>query len=151
MNSSGFRILGLQHIAVGGLSREPLLHLWQTLFGLTTVGEFSSVSENLKETRLELGVGECRVEIDLMEPFDAESSPRVHTPALHHIGLWVDHLEKAVSYLENRGVRFAPGGIRPGAAGHDVAFIHPRGNESHPFSGEGVLIELVQAPKSMIR
>ena len=29
------------------------------------------------------------------------------------------------------GVRFAPGGIRRGAAGHDVCFIHPRGHDAH--------------------
>ena len=47
-------------------------------------------------------------------------------------------------------MRFAPGGIRRGAAGHDVCFIHPRGNEQLPLSGEGVLIELVQAPAEVI-
>jgi lactoylglutathione lyase len=31
-----------------------------------------------------------------------------------------------------------------------VTFIHPKGNEKTPLSGEGVLIELVQAPKSVI-
>jgi hypothetical protein len=48
------------------------------------------------------------------------------------------------------GVRFAPGGIRKGAAGYDVAFIHPKGNEDSPVGGGGVLIELVQAPPDVI-
>jgi lactoylglutathione lyase len=52
--------------------------------------------------------------------------------------------------LVRQGVRFAPGGIRPGAAGYDVTFIHPKGNEQFPLSGEGVLIELVQAPADII-
>ena len=47
-------------------------------------------------------------------------------------------------------VRFTPGGIRKGAAGHDVCFIHPKGNDDTPRSGEGVLIELVQAPPDVI-
>jgi lactoylglutathione lyase len=48
-------------------------------------------------------------------------------------------------------MRFTPGGIRKGAAGHDVCFIHPRGDESSaPLGGEGVLIELVQAPAELI-
>ena len=33
----------------------------------------------------------------------------------------VDDLAAAVTWLEARGVRFTPGGIRKGAAGHDVA------------------------------
>jgi lactoylglutathione lyase len=48
-------------------------------------------------------------------------------PALNHIGLWVDKLAVAVGHLQGQGVRFAPGGIRRGASGHDVAFIHPKG------------------------
>lgn len=71
-------------------------------------------------------------------------------PALNHLGVWVDDINTAVQWLSNKGVRFAPGGIRPGAAGHDVTFIHPKGNESQPISGCGVLIELVQAPADVI-
>ena len=55
------------------------------------------------------------------------------------------------STLSYPGVRFAPGGIRKGAAGHDVAFIHPKGNDEFPVIGGGVLIELVQAPPDVIR
>jgi lactoylglutathione lyase len=51
-----------------------------------------------------------------------------------------------VKWLESSGVRFAPGGIRKGAAGYNVCFIHPKGNEQFPIGGEGVLIELVEAP-----
>lgn len=42
------------------------------------------------------------------------------------------------------------GGIRKGASGFDVCFIHPKGNDQFPLSGEGVLIELVQAPAEVI-
>jgi lactoylglutathione lyase len=149
MQKDRFRILGLQQIALGGLSREPLLLLWQDLFGLESIGEFTDVSENIKETRLRLGNGAGGIEVDIMEPIDANRSPRVHVPPLNHIALWVDRLEDAVAYLEEQGVRFASGGIRKGAAGHNVAFIHPRPDENHPISGEGVLIELVQAPDEM--
>lgn len=71
-------------------------------------------------------------------------------PALNHIGLWVDKLTAAVEHLQGQGVRFAPGGIRRGASGHDVAFIHPKGNAEAPIGGGGVLLELVQAPESMV-
>jgi lactoylglutathione lyase len=47
-------------------------------------------------------------------------------------------------------LRFAPGGIRNGAGGHDITFVHPKGNEEFPLCGEGVLIELVQAPPDII-
>ena len=56
-----------------------------------------------------------------------------------------------VTWLQAAGVRFAPGGIRKGAAGYDVTFIHPKGNDQFPIGVEGVLIELVQAPPEVVR
>jgi lactoylglutathione lyase len=85
-----------------------------------------------------------------MQPIDAAKSPKVHEPALNHVGLWVDDLRAAVVWLGERGMRFTPGGIRKGAAGYDVCFIHPKGNDASPVGGEGVLIELVQAPPDVI-
>jgi len=40
--------------------------------------------------------------------------------------------------------------IRKGASGHDICFIHPKGDGANPVGGEGVLIELVQAPRDVI-
>jgi lactoylglutathione lyase len=85
-----------------------------------------------------------------MQPIDPAARPRVHEPPLNHIGLWVDDLVAAVAWLEQRGVRFTPGGIRRGAAGHDVCFIHPKGDDARPEGGRGVLIELVQAPPDVL-
>ena len=114
------------------------------------MGDFESAKENVREDILELGTGSTKVEVDLMEPLDIEARPRVHQPALNHIGLWVDDLPRALSWLEKQGVRFTPGGIRKGASGHDICFIHPKGNEASPIGGAGVLIELVQAPEDVI-
>ena len=85
-----------------------------------------------------------------MQPLDIDKKPAVHHTPLNHIGLWVDDLPNAVSWLTEQGLRFAPGGIRPGAGGHDIIFVHPKGNAEFPFGGEGVLIELVQAPPEII-
>lgn len=145
-----FRVLGVQQIAIGGSDLEALRHLWVDLFGIERVGDFTSVSENVREDILQIGSGAGAVEIDLMEPLDPNGRPRVHEPALNHIGLWVDDLSAAVEWLGDQGVRFAPGGIRTGASGHDIAFIHPKGSEAAPVGGGGVLIELVQAPTDVI-
>eukprot|EP00037_Helgoeca_nana_P033843 m.419651 g.419651 ORF g.419651 m.419651 type:complete len:189 (-) comp31695_c0_seq1:275-841(-) len=145
-----FRVLGLQQIAIGGLDKAPLAALWQGQFGLTKVGEFASEKENVDEDILTLGKGPWKVEVDLMQPLDAEKSPKVHIPPLNHIGLWVDDIHSAVKTLSANGVRFAPGGVRVGASGHEVTFIHPKGNEASPIGGSGVLIELVQAPPEVI-
>jgi lactoylglutathione lyase len=99
----------------------------------------------------QIGKGALAVEIDLMQPIDAEKSPKVHVPQLNHFGLWVDDLGAAVEWLTRKGVRFTPGGVRKGAGGHDVCFIHPKGNDEFPLGGQGTLIELVQAPPDVIQ
>jgi lactoylglutathione lyase len=145
-----FRILGLQQVAIGGLDKHALRSLWSDLLGVPTQGTFRSERENVDEDILVLGRGAAQVELDLMQPIDPDGKPRVHEPALNHLGLWVDDLRAAVAWLSERGVRFTPGGIRKGAAGHDVCFIHPKGSEAAPQGGQGVLIELVQAPAEVI-
>lgn len=149
-NARPFRILGLQQIAIGGPDKQALRSLWVDLLGLTPVSSYRSERENVDEDILALGSGPLGVEVDLMQPIDPASKPRVDTPPLNHIGLWVDDLRAAVAWLSERGVRFAPGGIRPGATGHDICFVHPRGSDDAPVGGHGVLIELVQAPPEVI-
>lgn len=148
--SRPFRVLGLQQIAIGALDKGKLRHLWVDLLGVPVTGNFRSDRENVDEDICTLGQGAHAVEVDLMQPLDPEKKPAVHATPLNHIGLWVDDLPVAVQWLESQGLRFAPGGIRRGAAGHDICFVHPKGNEQFPFGGEGVLIELVQAPSEVV-
>jgi lactoylglutathione lyase len=140
----------VQQIALGHADKSELARLWVDLLGAKKVSDFRSERENVDEDVTVLGSGAAEVEIDLMQPLDPDKKPKVHEPALNHIGLWVDDLVAAVRWLEAQGVRFAPGGIRAGASGHDICFIHPKANDAFPLSGCGVLIELVQAPQDVI-
>jgi lactoylglutathione lyase len=146
-----FKVLGIQQIAIGGPDKHRLQKLWVDLFGLEVTGTFRSERENVDEDICALGAGPFKVEVDLMQPLDPEKKPAVHTTPLNHIGLWIDDLPAAVTWLGEQGVRFAPGGIRQGAAGFDICFVHPKGNEELPIGGEGVLIELVQAPPEVVK
>lgn len=149
MSQRPFKVLGIQQIAVGGLDKLRLRKLWVDTLGLTLSGDFQSEKENVDEDIAVAGSGPLKVEVDLMQPMDPDKRPKVHDPALNHIGLWIDDLPKAVEWLEAQGVRFTPGGIRKGAAGYDVCFIHPKGNDEFPIGSEGVLLELVQAPDAV--
>lgn len=146
MTTRPFKVLGIQQVAVGAADKSALRRLWVDTLGLTPHGNYKSEKENVDEDIVTMGSGPFTVEVDLMQPIDPEKKPRVDSPALNHIGLWVDDIDAAVSWLSEQGVRFTPGGIRPGAAGHRVTFIHPKGNDAAPIGGEGVLIELVEAP-----
>ncbi len=145
-----FKVLGIQQIAIGGPSKEKLKTLWVDMLGLEVTGNFVSERENVDEDICAMGAGPFKVEVDLMQPVDPEKKPAVHTTPLNHVGLWIDNLPVAVEWLSSQGVRFAPGGIRKGAAGFDITFMHPKGNDEFPIGGEGVLIELVQAPADVV-
>eukprot|EP00957_Ditylum_brightwellii_P187348 14269049-Ditylum_brightwellii.AAC.1 len=120
-NHRPFQILGLQQIAIGSLDKSSLSHLWQDIFGIPKVGSYKSEKENVDEDILRLGgpplpeeeeeedashkdgsAEAFSVEIDLMTPLDPDSSPKVHSPALNHIGLWVDDLPSAVAWMKKQ-------------------------------------------------
>ena len=146
-----FKVLGIQQIAIGGPDKLRLQKLWVDMLGLQVTGTFKSDSENVDEDICTLGAGPFKVEVDLMQPLDPDKKPAVHHTPLNHVGLWIDDLPKAVEWLGANGLRFAPGGIRRGASGFDICFVHPKGNEESPIGGEGVLIELVQAPPEVVK
>ena len=150
MTARPFKILGIQQIAIGGPSKDKLKKLWVDMLGLAVTGNFVSERENVDEDICAMGQGPFKVEVDLMQPLDPEKKPAVHTTPLNHVGLWIDDLPRAVEWLGANGVRFAPGGIRRGAAGFDITFLHPKGNDEFPIGGEGVLVELVQAPAEVV-
>jgi lactoylglutathione lyase len=143
-------VLGIQQVAIGGPDKQRLRRLWVDELGLEVTGRFVSERENVDEDICAMGQGAMKVEVDLMQPLDPDKKPAVHATPLNHIGLWIDDLPRAVEWLTSRGVRFAPGGIRKGAAGYDICFLHPKASEEFPIAGEGVLIELVQAPPEVI-
>lgn len=150
MNDRPFKVLGIQQIAVGGLDKGRLRTLWVDTLGLELAGDYRSAAENVDEDIAVAGSGPLKVEVDLMQPLDPEKKPQVHNPPLNHVGLWIDDLPSAVAWLQARGMRFTPGGIRKGASGHDICFVHPKASDEFPIAGEGVLIELVQAPPEVI-
>jgi lactoylglutathione lyase len=150
MNQRPFKVLGIQQIAIGGVDKKRMQALWVDMLGLEVTGTYVSERENVDEDICAMGKGPYKVEVDLMQPLDPLKKPAVQTTPLNHVGLWIDKLELAVEWLSSKGVRFAPGGIRRGAAGFDICFLHPKSNDEFPIAGEGVLIELVQAPPEVI-
>ncbi|MET0311650.1 MAG: VOC family protein [Burkholderiaceae bacterium] len=151
MTPRPFKVLGIQQIAVGGTDKLKLRTFWVDMLGLEVTGTYRSERENVDEDICAIGTGPFKVEVDLMQPMDIEKKPAVHATPLNHVGLWIDDLPKAVEWLGAQGVRFAPGGVRRGAAGFDICFVHPKGSEELPVSGEGVLVELVQAPPEVVK
>lgn len=76
---------------------------------------------------------------ELLEPHDGgpiASYLDSHGPGVHHLALETADIEAALSTARACGVELIDTEPRPGAWGHDVAFLHPR-------STGGVLFEFV--------
>ncbi|MES2770421.1 MAG: VOC family protein, partial [Pseudomonadota bacterium] len=100
-----FKVLGVQQIAIGGLDKMKLRLLWVEMLGLSLSGTFISERENVDEDIAVIGDGPFKIEVDLMQPLDPQKKPAVHQTPLNHVGLWVDDLAQAVSWLSAKGVR----------------------------------------------
>ena len=75
----------------------------------------------------------------------------MHAPPLNHVGLWIDDLRGAVAWLDGATAC----ALRPAASARarratTSASSIRRANDAFPIAGEGVLIELVQAPPDVI-
>lgn len=134
-----FRVLAVKHIAIGSKENSALEYFFVELLGIEKVSEETIPSENVRESKLRLPDG---LELDLMETIDSSKKPDVSKRPLHHFALQVDNLETAHSWLKSKGVRIA-GGIRKGAGGKKIFFVHPKGNDESP-TGAGVLLEFCE-------
>ncbi|HKK08153.1 MAG TPA: VOC family protein, partial [Gemmatimonadota bacterium] len=89
--------------------------------------------------------GEGAGRVELLEP-TAPDTPvgrflERHGPGLHHVCLTVPDLDGALERAREEGGEPLPPGIRTGAGGTRVAFLHPR-------SAGGVLLELSEGERS---
>ena len=73
-----FKVLGIQQVAIGCETRDPLNKIWKDIFGLKEHTTMTLEKENVIEDIVKLGPAPYEVEIDLMCPFDVEKSPKVY-------------------------------------------------------------------------
>lgn len=124
----------LDHVGVAVASIEDA----RPTFELLTGHRCSPV-----ETLAEQGVDVAFVgPLELLEPL-APDTPvgrflERRGPGLHHVAFQVGDLEAALSRFRSAGMRLVDEAPRPGARGHQVAFLHPG-------STGGILVELVQS------
>jgi methylmalonyl-CoA/ethylmalonyl-CoA epimerase len=131
-------ITRIDHIGIAVQSLESRLPFWADALGLEVSGLDTVESEGVKVAFLETGGSR----IELLEPTDADSVVGRHIrrrgEGIHHVTLEVRDLDGALARAREKGVRVVGGGVREGAQGRRVAFLHPAGTG-------GVLVELVAA------
>jgi len=126
----------LDHIGVATDDAAELVDLYETLFDtpLTHEEEF----DGMRIAFLDIG-GDGYFEV--IEPLEEDGAIANYLedggPGLHHVALETEDIEVALETVRDHGAECIDEEPRPGAWGHDVAFLHPT-------STGGILVELVE-------
>ena len=134
-------VRGLHHVAIAVESLAEARKSYEGALGLAA-SEVEHVADQ-KVNVLVLYAGAQRIE--LVEPASPDSPISAFLEkrggGIHHLAWQVDDVAAAIAKLSAGGVRMIDASPRPGAHGTRIAFVHPK-------STGGVLMELVEVPRS---
>ncbi|SIQ81221.1 methylmalonyl-CoA epimerase [Haladaptatus litoreus] len=124
----------VDHLGIATDDAGELAELYADLFDAPIAHE--EEFDGLRVIFLELGDSY----FELLEPIEEGTISRYldsRGSGIHHVALETDDVEGALETARGHGVELIDDEPRPGAWGHDVAFLHPK-------STGGVLIEFVE-------
>jgi len=122
------------HAGIATDDADALADLYADLFDAPIVHE--EHLDDLRVVFLDLGEGY----FELLEPTGAGTVADYidrNGPGIHHLALRTDDITAALDAARDHGVDLVDEEPRPGAWGHEVAFLHPK-------STGGALIEFVE-------
>jgi methylmalonyl-CoA/ethylmalonyl-CoA epimerase len=129
----------IDHIGIAVNSLQEAIPTYTAMLGENPSGEETVPSEGVRVAFF--GHGSGRVE--LLEPVGADSPIarflERRGPGIHHVCVSVDDLQATIDRLADSGIAPIPPGVRAGAGGHRVAFLHPQDTK-------GILLELSEPP-----
>ena len=137
------KVKRIDHVAIAVSDRDQTAQTLAGLFGLAAgarehvAGQATDVAF-LHPGNAATSTGDDHAALEIIAPAGNAALSRFLTrrgPGLHHVCFSVDDLPAALAALKAAGVRLIDETPRPGARGHDVAFLHPAATG-------GVLFEL---------
>jgi len=149
------KVKRIDHVAIAVGDRDGATRQLGELFGLCEGAREHVPSQAVDVAFLHAGVttpvpgadraSGAETALEVIAPAGAEANVGLSKfldkrgPGLHHICFEVDDLPGALASLKAAGVRLIDDAPRPGARGHQVAFLHPA-------STGGILFELCATP-----
>jgi methylmalonyl-CoA epimerase len=128
----------LDHVGIAVHSLDESLPLFESITGHKGYGRERVESQGVEVVFVGSGAGR----LELLAPTREDSAVARHLarrgPGMHHLCYRVPDLRAELERYRQEGRELVDQAPRPGAAGHQVAFVHPR-------STGGVLVELLQA------
>lgn len=136
------KIVRIDHVALCVPELDSAISSWQSVLPLL-LGPREYVPTQLTEAAFLLTPAEADACIELIAPLPRGQNVGLEKfleqrGGLHHIAFAVEDIAGALRELAERGVPLIDKVPRPGARGHQVAFLHPK-------ALGGVLVELVSA------
>jgi methylmalonyl-CoA/ethylmalonyl-CoA epimerase len=128
----------LDHVGIAVPSLDEAIPLWEAVLDATAAGRETVVSQGVEV--IFVGTGTGRVELLASSTPDSTIARFIERrgPGLHHLCYRVADIRAAIAEFAAAGHQPIDRVPRPGAGGHQVAFLHPR-------TTSGVLIELVES------
>jgi methylmalonyl-CoA/ethylmalonyl-CoA epimerase len=143
------KVKRIDHVAIAVADRDASAQSLSTLFGLLP-GAREHVADQATDVAF-LYAGQAGGSDEAALEICAPAGPTGNAalgrfltrrgPGLHHVCFEVDDLPAALATLKAAGVRLIDETPRPGARGHEVAFLHPSATG-------GVLFELCAGSRS---
>jgi methylmalonyl-CoA/ethylmalonyl-CoA epimerase len=125
----------VDHAGVATDDAGALADQYETLLGCERVHE--ETFDGMDVVFLDFG----NAYFELLEPLESEGAIARYLdsngPGIHHLAVATDDIEATLATARECGVELIDEEPRPGAWGHDVAFLHPK-------STGGILLEFVQ-------
>jgi methylmalonyl-CoA/ethylmalonyl-CoA epimerase len=125
----------IAHIGIAVESIDDALSFYRDVLGI--VPHLSEEADGARIVSLPFG----GTDIELLEPINPESPIAKFLarrgPGIHHVCLRVPDLEAALKACRQLGYRLVDETPRGGAAGHRIAFVHPKATA-------GILLELTE-------
>ncbi|MFQ5822939.1 MAG: methylmalonyl-CoA epimerase [bacterium] len=131
----------VDHLGIAVAELDSAVEKYRTITGKEP--SHQEVLHGQRVATVFFSVGEVRLELLKGTHPDSSISKFVEKrgEGIHHICFEVDDLEKAVEAMSKLGLQFIEQASGKGAGDSKVAFIHPK-------STRGILMELVEYPKS---
>jgi len=135
----------IDHIGIAVSDLEAATAFYASTFGLTVVAREVHEDQGVREAMLIVADADAGGSyVQLLEPTRPDSPVgkflERNGEGVHHVGYGVDDITAALATVSAQGVRLVDARPRHGSMGASIAFLHPK-------DVQGVLTELVEAPK----
>jgi methylmalonyl-CoA/ethylmalonyl-CoA epimerase len=141
----GIGLLRIDHVGVAVPDLDRAIAFYESVFGMTCVHTEVNEEQGVKEAMLAVGptaAGGC---VQLLAPLTPDSTIAKFLdrsgPGVQQVAYTVSDVDATCAELRRRGMRLLYETPRRGTAGSRINFVHPK-------DAGGVLVELVEPPKT---